>query len=238
MSDTTTEASKKVSTIGWVAFGFAILGFIFACVPGLSFVAWFLTIPAFIISIIGLAKKGKKWAPLLGLLLSIVAGIIAIVVSLGTAVAGIDAAVKETEDSMTATSDEIQGGLGQVVTTEDGMDITLNSVTCGLPTYDTSYGTTETALGQFCEVKFSIANNSTEPVFMFTNDIGALVGDADTEASPTLGGFAPDGSISIELNPGLSTEGTAVIDIPAGAAVDAVTFSNGLFANEIAIANK
>lgn len=238
MSEITTEPkATKVSVIGWVAFGLGVLGLIFAMLPGFSFGAWFVTIPAFIVSIIGLAKKGKKWAPLLGLLISIVAGIVAIVVSLTTAVIGIDAAVKESQDSQVATIDEAAAGIGQPVTTADGMDVTLNSVECGSTTWDTGYST-ETAIGQFCIVNFTVANNGKEPVFMFINDVGAIVGDTDVEAASTLGGFSPDNGFSVELNPGLSTTGVAVIDIPAGAAVDAVTFSGGLFAEEIAILNK
>lgn len=233
----TDKVVTKVSTIGWVAFGLGVLGLIFAMLPGFSFGAWAVTIPAFIVSIIGLAKKGKKWAPLLGLLISIIAGIVAVVVSLTTAVLGIDAAIQETDDNMTATIDEAQGGIGQIVTTDSGMDVTLNSVECGLPTFETSYST-ETALGQFCVVNYTVANNSNEPIFMFTNDVGAIVGDTDLEASTMLGGFAPDNGLSIELNPGLSTTGTSVIDIPAGATLDAVTFTGGFFGNEIAILNK
>lgn len=238
MSETVSDkVVTKVSTVGWVAFGLGVLGLIFAMLPGFSFGAWAVTIPAFIVSIIGLAKKGKKWAPLLGLLISIIAGIVAVVVSLTTAVMGIDAAVQESKDNMTATIDEAQGGIGQVVTTDSGMDVTLNSVECGLPTYDTTYST-ETAIGQFCVINYTITNNSKEPIIMFTNDVGGIVGDTDLEAATTLGGFGPETGYSIELNPGLSTTGTSVIDIPAGATLDAVTFTGGFFGNEIAILNK
>lgn len=53
---------------------------------------------------------------------------------------------------------------------------------------------------------------------MFANNIGGLVDGANVEASNAygLGGFGPDDSMSIELNPGLQTTGFAVIDIAGG----------------------
>lgn len=235
-----TVSPKKVSTIGWVAFGLSVLGFIFACLPGFSFGAWFVTIPAFVVSIIALAKKGgKKWAGVLGLILSIVSGIIAIIVSVTTALVGVGMAIDEADDSMTATSEEVQGGLGQTVSTDNGLDVTVNSVQCGLSSFATDLGE-ETPMGQFCEVKFALANSGTDTISLFSYNIGGLVGETKVEASSNYGlvGFGADNEMSLELNPGLNTEGFAIIDIAADANLDAVTFSGGLLENEIAIANK
>lgn len=231
--------SKSHSTVGKVALGLSIAGFVSAIVPGLSFFAWILILAAFIVSIVALAKKGtKKTFGVVGLILSIVSGVVAVVVSLVTALAVVAGAASEVSDNMTATSDEIQGGIGQVVSTSDGAEITINSVSCGETEFEGQFGT-EQALGQFCVVTFKLDNPSSEPIFAFTNDFGGLVGDTNVEASSSMGvgGFDPDNSMSIELNPGLSVTGTVVIDIAAGASLDAVTFG-GMSRDEIAISSK
>lgn len=193
---------------------------------------------AFVISIVAMAKKGSKKAiPVTSLIISIVSGIVAIIVSLVTVLAAVSGAASQVADDMSASQDEIQAGIGQPVTTSDGAQLVINSVECGLPTFEGAFAVTETALGQFCVVKFTLYNPGTEPITAFTNDFGALVGETDVEASDRIGvgGFGPDSSMSIELNPGLSVDGVAVIDIPAGSTLDAVTFG-GMGRDEVAIA--
>ncbi|MGV1034096.1 MAG: hypothetical protein ACOYBP_02580 [Microbacteriaceae bacterium] len=231
------QASKKTTTVGWVAFGLAILGFIFAVIPGLSFIAWVVILAAFIVSIVALAKKGsKKAVPTVSLIVSIISGVVAIIVSVVTVLAAVSGAASQAIDDTTTSQDEIQAGIGQPVLTSDGAQLVIQSVECGLPTFEGAYQTS-TAIGQFCVVKFTLSNPSNEPIIAFTNDFGGLVGGTDVEADKGIGtgGFGPDSSMSIELNPGLSIEGTAVIDIPAGATFDAVTFG-GMGRDEIAIA--
>lgn len=236
MSNTETKAPAS-PVIAWVAFGLALAGLVFAIIPGVSFFAWVVILAAFIVSIVALAKKSKKGLSVVSLILSIVAGVVAIIVSIVTALAVVAGAASAASDSLTASQDEIQAGIGQTVTTSDGLDFTLDSVTCGQPTYEGQFGT-ETAIGQFCVVGFTLANNGSEPATAFINDFGGLVGETNVEAlfNIGVGGFAPDNGASIELNPGLSTTGTAVIDIAAGASLDAVTF--GGLRDEIAVAAK
>lgn len=229
-------AVKKVLVISWVALGLAVLGFIFAIIPGISFVAWPVILAAFIVAIVALVKKGKQAVPVIALILSIVAGITAIVVSIVTALAVVAGAATEVSDNMTASSDEIQAGIGQTVTMEDGLEVTINSVDCGATTFEGGFGT-ETAAGKFCIVTFAVLNGGKEPAIFFLDDFGGLVGETEVQGvnSIGVGGFAPDNAPSIELNPGLETTGTVVIDIPADATLDAVTFGN-ILGEKIAIA--
>lgn len=234
----TASQNSKSATIAWVAFGLSLAGFISAIIPGLSFFAWILILAAFVVSIIALAKKQKKGLSVISLILSIVSGIVAVVVSLATLLAVGAGAVAEVEDKMNASADEIQGGIGQVVTTEDGLAVLLNSVECGATEYEGTYST-ETATGEFCVADFNLTNNGEEAATLFTSNFGALVGETAYDSVNTLGvgGFGKDLEYSIDLNPGLSIDGVVVIDVPAGTELDAVTFAD-MFGEEIAIASK
>lgn len=223
------------SKVGWVALGLAVLGFILAVIPGVSVFAWIVILPAFIVSIVALAKKNSaKAVPVISLILSILAGIVAIIVTVVSALAVVAGAASSVADSSTATVDEATAGIGQVVTTENGVDFTVDAVTCAIPTYTSTFGTEETALGQFCELSFTIANNGEQEAILFPNYVGGLIGSTEFAADAMLSSFA-DGAMSIELNPGLSTTGVAVLDIPADQALEAVTFTDGLLGEEIAV---
>jgi type II secretory pathway pseudopilin PulG len=231
-------AKKSTSKIGWVALGLAVLGFILALVPGVSLIAWIVIVPSFIVAIVALTKKyTAKAVPVVSLILSIVAGIAAIVVTIATAVAVVAGAASSVADDATATVDEARAGIGQVVTTGDGVDFTVDAVTCGIPTYEGGFGTDATALGQFCEVSFTIVNNGDKESILFPNYVGGLIGTTEYAADGMLSSYA-DGSMSVELNPGLSTAGVAILDIPVGQALEAVTFTDGLLNEEIAVSVK
>lgn len=239
LTDTTVPVVKRsTSRIGWVALGLAILGFILAVIPGASVFAWLVILPSFIVSIVAIAKKNTaKGVPVMSLILSVVAGIVAIVVSVVTAVAVVAVvagAASTVADDSIATVDEATAGIGQVVTTAEGVDFTVDAVTCALPTYVGSFGTEETALGQFCELKFTIVNNGDKEAILFPNYVGGLIGSTEFAAASMLSTFA-DGSMSVELNPGLTTTGVAVLDIPVDQALEAVTFTDGLLGEEIAV---
>ncbi|MHA3685074.1 DUF308 domain-containing protein [Leucobacter sp. HY1910] len=96
-------AKKPRNTIGLVALITAIVGFIFACMPGALIVGWVLLPVAFILSIVSLFMKGKgKGLGLSALILSIVGTIVGFVVFFGTLAAGIDDALSGSETSVSA----------------------------------------------------------------------------------------------------------------------------------------
>lgn len=238
MSTDKPVSKKKISTIGWIAFGLSILGFIFAVLPGLSFVAWPLILAAFIVSIIAVAKKGTaKAVPVIALILSVVAGITAPIVSLATAVTAINSAVEDTE----ATAAEAKGGIGQVVSTKDGLDFTVSAVKCGLASAPAWIGGDDVKpQGQFCQISFTIKNSGKAEAALFPNYVGGLIGEVKYAAESSASKFDGDSSnaLSITLNPGLSVTGNAYVDVPAGKTIEAITFTEGPLGNEIAVANK
>lgn len=74
---------KQRNTVGLIALIAAIVGFIFACIPGALIVGWILLPISFILSIVGLAMSGKtKGTSISALIISIVGFIVGVIVFL------------------------------------------------------------------------------------------------------------------------------------------------------------
>ena len=81
------SAPKKANVLALVAMIVAIVGFIFACVPGALIVGWILLPIAFVLSIVSLFLKGdRKWMGIVGLIVSIVGTIVGAAVFLAAIV--------------------------------------------------------------------------------------------------------------------------------------------------------
>ncbi|WP_309102515.1 DUF2510 domain-containing protein [Microbacterium sp.] len=77
----TPEEPKKLSVIGLVGLGLAALGTILGCIPPVMVVGWVLLGLGFIVSIVSLFLKGKKWPGIVGLSVAVVGTIISIIVA-------------------------------------------------------------------------------------------------------------------------------------------------------------
>lgn len=77
----TPEAPKSVSALGLVGLGLSVLGTILVFIPIISFIGFFLLAAGFVVSLISLFLKGKKWPGIAGLALAVVGTIIGIVMS-------------------------------------------------------------------------------------------------------------------------------------------------------------
>ncbi|MGN7977897.1 hypothetical protein ACTJJ4_10010 [Microbacterium sp. 22195] len=72
---------KKTNVVAMVAMIVAIVGFIFACIPGALIVGWILLPIAFILSIVSLFLKGdRKWMGIVGLIVAVVGTIVGFIV--------------------------------------------------------------------------------------------------------------------------------------------------------------
>ncbi|MBM7503899.1 DUF2510 domain-containing protein [Agromyces aurantiacus] len=69
------------NVVGIIGFVVAVVGFVFACIPFVQVVAWILLPIGFILSIVGLFLKGRKWPAITGLIVSIVGAIVGAVVA-------------------------------------------------------------------------------------------------------------------------------------------------------------
>lgn len=105
----TTPPVKQKNTLGLVALIVAIVGFIFACIPGALIVGWILLPIAFILSIVSLFMKGKgKALGITGLILSVVGTIVAGIVFLTVVGSAFDEAFSGGD--VTVTSPETEDG--------------------------------------------------------------------------------------------------------------------------------
>ena len=76
-----TAAPGKKNVVALIAMIVAIVGFIFACVPGALIVGWVLLPIAFVLSIVSLfLKGGRKWMGVVGLVVSIIGTIVGFIV--------------------------------------------------------------------------------------------------------------------------------------------------------------
>ena len=73
MQQAPTPLKKGRNTVGIVALAMAVIGFIFACVPGALIVGWILLPISFIIGLVGLFRKGEAlWPAVTAVIVSVV----------------------------------------------------------------------------------------------------------------------------------------------------------------------
>lgn len=75
------EGPKKLSVLGLVGLGLGVLGTILVFIPVIGFIGFIVLAAGFIVSLISLFLKGKKWPGITGLILAVVGTIIGIVMS-------------------------------------------------------------------------------------------------------------------------------------------------------------
>lgn len=100
-------AKKPKNTIGLIAFIVAIVGFIFACIPGALIVGWIALPIAFILAIVSLFMKGKaKGLGITALILSVVGTIVGVIVFMTVVADAFDEAFGGGEVTVTAPEEE------------------------------------------------------------------------------------------------------------------------------------
>lgn len=147
----TESAPKQRNVLGIVALAIAVVGFLFACIPGALIVGWILLPIAFILSIVAFFLKGRKWPAITALIVSVVGTIVGFIVFFAvvavsfndafgsgdtTVVESSDDAVvdEETTEEEPATAEEGTREnpfpLGTTVSSDE-WEVTINSVTLG-----------------------------------------------------------------------------------------------------------
>ncbi|MBT2517702.1 DUF2510 domain-containing protein [Streptomyces sp. ISL-90] len=136
--------ATKPHVLGIIALAVAALGFIFACIPGALVVGWVLLPIAFVLSIVTLFLKGKKWPAITGLIVSIVGTIVGFIVffavvatSFDQAFDDFDGVIAEASEAAEAVEDlpaeeaepEPAGNLafGETMVWEDGVELTVSA---------------------------------------------------------------------------------------------------------------
>lgn len=216
------------NTFGLIAFVLAALGFVSAVIPPTAGFAWLLFIPAIVLAIIGLTRRGRpRKLALAGLLVAVVGWLVAIIVTVVTVVAGLGTAgvIDPLPEATFGTDGNGTGaaGLGDPVTNSAGVSFTLDRVECGLTTTGDEFFS-ETPTGEWCRIDYTVANGGTEAVSMLSGDVKGYVGDVAFEADDATGRFGAD-YFTTDLNPGLSAPCVVFIDVPAGTQLDSVGFA-------------
>ncbi len=94
MQQAPVPVKKERNTVGIVALVMAVVGFIFACIPGALIVGWILLPVSFILGLVGLFQKGKaSWPAITAVIVSVVGTIVGVIVFLAFLGNAIDDAV-------------------------------------------------------------------------------------------------------------------------------------------------
>lgn len=100
-------AAPKKNVLALIAMIVAIVGFIFACVPGALVVGWVLLPIAFVLSLVSLFLQGsRKWMGVVGLIVSIVGTIVGFIVFFAVIATAASEAFGDTETTVTQPVDE------------------------------------------------------------------------------------------------------------------------------------
>ncbi|PPF70469.1 hypothetical protein C5E16_02475 [Clavibacter michiganensis] len=242
------SAPKQKNTLGLVALILAGIGFLFGVIPPLSGLAWIFFIPAIVLAIIGLTRKGQtKGTSISALIVAVIGWIVAIIVASVTFLSAVGTAIEDTDTAPSAASEAEAGAeaeapaeeapveeaveeegvqeaaIGDTVTTGDGIAFTVNGISCGLAEAGDNEYFKETAKGQFCKVDYRIDNGGSDAINLSAYDIKGYIGESAYDANSSASTFGGD-TFSTDVNPGLGTDNTVYIDIPADVALEYIEF--------------
>ncbi|WP_456286706.1 DUF4352 domain-containing protein [Microbacterium sp. JZ70] len=102
----TGEPRPPRNTVALVALALAVVGAVFAGIPGALVVGWILLPIAFILAIVSLFQKGRKAAGVAALIVSVVGTVIGVVVFVGSLAAAVGSAVEESTSTSVASPAE------------------------------------------------------------------------------------------------------------------------------------
>jgi hypothetical protein len=209
--------------VGIIALVAAIAGLVFMFVPAATGVAWILVAAAFVLSLVGLSLRRAKWAPITGLVVSVIAAIVGVVMlvtlllgAVGELFSGIDDAVPDVpvfpapdpaqpEEPAAPASGDLR--FGETMTWDDGVALTVSVPEPYTPS-DFAVGATQANSVVFT---LTLTNNSTadlQPLPLPTLssgdqevsqvfDVGSDVfGPGDDVGFPPTATIEPGGSVS------------------------------------------
>ncbi len=98
---------QQGNQLGLIALILAGVGFLLAVIPATAGFAWLLTLPALVVGIIGVTRKGKKkGTAIAAIILSTIAWVIAVIVAAATFFSGVSTAVDEAESGSEIATEE------------------------------------------------------------------------------------------------------------------------------------
>lgn len=251
----TQGAGTSKNPVGTIALVTAILGFIFACIPGALIVGWVLLPIAFVLSLVSLFLAGKtKKAGIAGLIISIVGTIVGFMVFIFVAATAVDEAFSGGEVTVSTpdgkTSDKADKKGPERGTRENPLEL-------GSSIKDDEWKVTIHSVDLNANKAISAANMFNDPpaegnVFILVNLTAKYLGDdaegstpwvsvkfvtpaGNTFSSTDTFAVAPNEFDSLEtLYNGASTSGNIVIEVPkADAAEGTLAVESGLLGKKV-----
>lgn len=241
---------KPRNTLAIVALIVAIIGFIFACVPGALIVGWILLPIAFILSIVSLFMKGKKGLGVTALVVSIVGTIVGVFVFIGLMgsafnesfsedelTAGSSASEQTPSAAQNASSGSDDAGsdegtranpypLGTAVPQGD-WTVTVNSTTLDANDAvlaENPYNEAPAEGSQYMLANITATYNGNDPEGSTPwVDLEYVTAEGNTLASYDASAVIPERFDSVEtLYQGASTTGNYVFEVPSDSAAEGV----------------
>lgn len=231
------STKKPRNTLGLVALGIAILGALFAVIPATNGISWVILLGAFIVSLVAVTRKGKgKAASVIALIVSVVFWIISIPIGLAVVGTAVSDSINEGQAITTPdeATDEVEdgeesgaAGVGDTITNDDGVEVTLISITPDATTPDDFFASE--VRGTLVAVSMTMTNGSNEAVTITGGSVNGFIGEAEYEATRVYGTDSGDWYALEEINPGLTAAFTAYIDVPADTDLDTVSYTTDIF---------
>lgn len=109
-------------------------------------------------------------------------------------------------------------GIGDTLTTDNGVSVALSSVSYAAESPNTLL--VGAPLGEWVAVSFVIENDSSESLRFSTNNIEATIGGSTYEATGLLSREGASLGFSEQINPGLSLAVVTYFDVPKGSLLD------------------
>ena len=254
---------KGRNAVGIVALVMAIIGFIFACVPGAIIVGWILLPVSFIVGLVGLFRKGEVlWPAITAVILSVVGTVVGVVVFLAVLGNAVDEAITSTSAGPAsvapggASSDAGAAGSAQGKTRE-------NPYPLGTEISSSDWKIVINSVTFNANDAVAAANELNDPPadgkqYVLINYTATYVGDDSNGESPafasvdyvTADGVTIDGTDSLVVAPdaidslttlynGASVTGNVVRSVPVDGAHDGVlAVRPGLLADKVFVAVK
>jgi hypothetical protein len=246
---------KQRNVLGIIALVVAVLGFIFACIPGALIIGWVLLPIAFILGIVSLFFKGKgKGLGIAAIILSIVGTIVGVVVFTSVVSSAVDDALGGTDSSVQAPNDTaapaegtgegepadaVQGtrdnpaAIGSTITAEEWTAVVNSYTADGNPVVAATEFNEPAPAGSHYEiVNYTVTFNGAESGY--ASDVAVDVVTSGGNVINSYDNFVVlDDSFGLdELFNGASATGSAAFVVPDGETV-LVRVSPGIVADEV-----
>lgn len=253
------------NTLGLVALIMAVIGFIFACIPGALIVGWILLPVSFILALVSLFQAGPKKLGIIALIVSIVGTLVGFIVFFAVVADAVDEAFSDGDTKITTPDDadsNADSGSNESDSDNAAAGTRGNPLPIGSTVENDDWTVTINSVDLDATDKVMAENQfNDEPgdgnVYILINVTATYTGDDGDGETPwvsidyvTSGGNTFAGSDSMAVAPdqfdsfetlynGASTSGNMVIEVPAdGVANGTLAVNPSMFGDKVFFAVK